>query len=329
MINRKVLATVAGTVGCALAIGFIMQATTSPPRSSVRGPATVAALAPAVPIHAAELELAEISLTSSLPDLSRPEVVAEDACEASGTCDAKPAPPKEAKAAPAPEECTPTLRTEAAPNASVGLSLDAPCHPNDRLTLHHGGLSFTATTDTEGRLDVTVPALSASAVFVAEFDDGTGVVGTYLVEDLDGVDRIVLQWSGSEGFEMHAREFGASYGSAGHVWSGSPQADAAGGRMILLGDPDTLHPRFAEVYTFPTGTTGRSGTVDLTVEAEVTKANCGRDITAQSIELRRGARPSSKELVLSVPDCDSVGDFLVLNNLLDDLKIAGTSSAQR
>lgn len=329
MINRKVLVTAAGTVGCALAIGFVMQATTSPPRSSVRGPVTVATLAPVVPIHAAELELQEISLTSSLPDLSRPEVLAEDACEAPGNCEAEPAPVEKATASPAQKDCTPALRTEAAPSASVALTLDAPCHPNDRLTLHHGGLSFTATTDANGRLDVTVPALSASAVFVAEFDDGTGVVGTYLVEDLDGVDRIVLQWSGSEGFEMHAREFGASYGSAGHVWSGSSQTDATAGRMILLGDPDTLHPRFAEVYTYPTGGAVRSGTVDLTVEAEVTKSNCGRDISAQSIELRRGERPSSKELVLSVPDCESVGDFLVLNNLLDDLKIAGTSSAQR
>ncbi len=31
----------------------------------------------------------------------------------------------------------------------------------------------------------------------------------------------------------------------------------------------------------------------------------------------------TRDLILSVPDCDAVGDFLVLNNLVDDLKIAG------
>ena len=79
----------------------------------------------------------------------------------------------------------------------------------------------------------------------------------------------------------------------------------------------------AEVYTFPTSRASDAGTVALTVESEVTDANCGRDIAAQSIAPRgAGKPPRTRDLVLSVPDCGAKGDFLVLNNLLDDLKIA-------
>lgn len=60
----------------------------------------------------------------------------------------------------------------------------------------------------------------------------------------------------------------------------------------------------------------------LSIEAEVTAGNCGQDISAQAIELRRDGTLRTRELSLAVPDCDGVGDFLVLNNLLDDLKIA-------
>jgi hypothetical protein len=54
----------------------------------------------------------------------------------------------------------------------------------------------------------------------------------------------------------------------------------------------------------------------------VTKINCGRDIQAQSLEMRDAGQLKSQNLSLSVPGCDAVGDFLVLNNLLEDLKVA-------
>ena len=78
----------------------------------------------------------------------------------------------------------------------------------------------------------------------------------------------------------------------------------------------------AEVYTFPTGVAQQSGNVELTVEAEVTQANCGRDITAQSLEVTGSAPLRVRDLELAMPVCDAVGDFLVLKNMVNDLKIA-------
>jgi hypothetical protein len=54
----------------------------------------------------------------------------------------------------------------------------------------------------------------------------------------------------------------------------------------------------------------------------VTDRNCGRDISAQSLEMRASGGLRTRELELSIPNCTALGDFLVLNNLMDDLKIA-------
>jgi hypothetical protein len=167
----------------------------------------------------------------------------------------------------------------------------------------------------------TVPALSETAIFMVQLENGSGAVESVEVGSLDGYERIALQWSGPGGFQIHAREFGAAYGSAGHVWSGSDLSGGTG-QLVRLGDLDALNPNIAEIYTYPVSQTEREGTVSISVEAEVTDANCGRDIAAQSIELRERGSLRTRDLVLTMPDCSAVGDFLVLNNLVDDLKIA-------
>ena len=66
----------------------------------------------------------------------------------------------------------------------------------------------------------------------------------------------------------------------------------------------------------------REGDVELSVEAEVTQNNCDRDVEAQTIQISAGGKPLVQDLVLAMPGCDATGDFLVLKNLVNDLKIA-------
>jgi hypothetical protein len=160
-------------------------------------------------------------------------------------------------------------------------------------------------------------------VFIVAFGNGKGAVATAQVADLAQIDRVVLQWRGDTGFELHALEFGAGYGDPGHVWSGAdPRPAGTGGFVLRLGDPATLEPQLAEIYSFPIALSDHAGTVSLSVEAEVTDRNCGRDISAQSLEMRASGGLRTRELELSIPNCTALGDFLVLNNLMDDLKIA-------
>ncbi|MCF6429644.1 hypothetical protein [Leisingera sp. MMG026] len=298
MLSKQVMLTSATTLACALGIGFYMQA--SGPGLVVNAAIRTAAADPEIPAEpeAAQLQIEKITLTSA------PH--AAIALKAGS----EPAEPDYRAS------CQLTAMAEAAPRAMVNLIVEASCRPNERLTVHHSGMTFTAALDHSGRLSTLVPALTRTAVFIAETSGGSGAVAVAEVDGLETVERIVLQWTGNSGFEIHAREFGAAYGSAGHVWHGA----AGAGQVVRLGDDSQLAPRIADVYSLPSDTS-ESGTVSLTAEAEVTAANCGRDVSAQALQLR-GGQLTSRDLVMAMPDCDAMGSFLVLNNLVEDLKIA-------
>lgn len=223
--------------------------------------------------------------------------------------------------------CEPTLTAEPGAAAMVSLTLSASCLAGDRVTIHHSGLKFAEVVGDDGNLSVEVPALSEKAVFVVAFTNGDGAVVQTNVDSLPFYDRVAVQWKGSAGVELHAREFGSDYGTSGHVWRGVPRdisavAGGEGGFLVQLGNPDVPEAMMAEVYTFPSGTSKAEGTVHLSLEAEVTEANCNKDVIAQTIELREDGELRVHEMEMSVPDCDASGEFLVLKNLLEDLTIA-------
>ena len=208
----------------------------------------------------------------------------------------------------------------------IKLSLEAPCYPNERVTIHHNGLILTEATDDDGALTTFIPALAQRAVVLMEFSNGDGAVVQTHVEEFSQYGRTVLQWQGDAGFQIHAREFGADYGSSGHVWAGSETPidsalDTDSGFVVRLGNADVPQPHLAEIYTYPLGKAKQRGMIDLTVEAEIHARNCGMDIEAQSIEILDG-KLRTQDVVLSIPDCDAIGSFLVLNNLISDMKVA-------
>ena len=344
MSRKSVVLTTVGTLSCAFGIGYVMQMGSNVPETSKPlkpVPVAEVALDATAPVKDADnadvasvetlaekiapaaasegpLDLDAITLTSVDP-ISSFATLAESILN-NVAFEEVPEVAEPADQANVQLNCDVIATAKPAPSGNVVLSVDAPCNGNERVTVHHTGMMFTQTTSDKGAFDVTVPALSDFAIFVIDFDSGAGAVVSAEVPGFADYDRVALQWTGDAGFQIHAREFGAAYGAAGHVWSGS-ELDAAG-QVIQLGDATTLMPNLVEIYTFPTGLATEEGTVDLTVEAEVTPLNCGRDIAAQSIELRGSNTPRTQDLVLSMPDCSAVGDFLVLNNLVDDLKIA-------
>jgi len=225
------------------------------------------------------------------------------------------------------EDCSVALSALPENGAMVHLYLDAPCNRDDRVTIQQGALIFTALTDDDGLYDVSVPALTTAPSFFALFADESGAKAVAEVSDAKNYERVALSWQGDAGLQVHAREFGADYGQSGHVWAQAPRTAAMairaqGGYLISLGDSRALNPQMAEVYTFPSASVQKSGAVRLSVEAEITAANCGREVQGLSLQTGSGDRLSMTELTLSIPECDAVGDFLVLNSLLRDLKVA-------
>ncbi|WP_372890193.1 hypothetical protein [Rhodosalinus sp.] len=224
------------------------------------------------------------------------------------------------ESAPAPA-CDIALEAEAAPAATVRLTLDAPCLPGERLTLHHSGLMFTAVTDADGALRLRAPVLSESAVFIAAFPSGEGAVAQVTVPDAGVRDRVALQWRGEADLHLHAFEGGAGYGEAGHVWAGEPRAPEEEAAFLMrLGDADAPEALVADVYTFPPEAS--RGDVALAVEAEVTAETCDRELSADTLGRLGGKTATPREITIFMPDCAAQGDFLVLKNLFEDMKLA-------
>lgn len=223
--------------------------------------------------------------------------------------------------------CDVGLTARNADAAMVTLSVTAPCALNERVEIEHAGLIFAVRTSNTGNLELAIPALATEAAFTATFRDGTSTRTAVSVPQIRDYDRVAMTWSGPAELGIHALEYGARYGEEGHVWADAPRnaevaLHARGGFLTRLGEADLEQPMLAEIYSFPSGTARREGVVRLNVEAEVTAYTCGRDISARTAQLRRGETVQWLDLTLAVPACDTIGGFLVLKNLLQDLKIA-------
>ena len=220
-------------------------------------------------------------------------------------------------------ECDVTASASATKMANVQLNIEAPCRPSTLFSVHHNGLFFDAMTDDQGNTALNIPALSENAIFFANFADGKSVMAETFVSDFNQYDRAVLQWDSVSDMQLHALEFGASYGDGGHIWRGETGEFAGvnsglGGLMVQLGQGD----KKAEIYTFPTGNGANTGIVALSVEAEVTLQNCGRDIAAQTLQIRPNQTVVGEDLLMVMPECNAIGEFIVLKNMFEDLTLA-------
>jgi len=225
------------------------------------------------------------------------------------------------------ESCEISLTATPIDLAMVDLHLSSPCRTDAVVAIHHQGMMFNEITGPEGDLSVKVPALSAEAFFIAAFDDGDGAVAVTGVNEVELYDRAVLQWQGEDDVQLHALEFGATYGEPGHVWSASAAdaaiaADGQGGFLTQLGNAAAPQALMAEVYTYPSGLSARGGAIALSVEAEVTARNCGRKVEAQSIQVGPDIVVKTIDVALTMPDCTAQGDYLVLKNMFEDLTLA-------
>ncbi len=222
--------------------------------------------------------------------------------------------------------CEVQAHAEAAPGAVIHVHLDA-CDRDMPVSISHAGLSFSARTGEDGRLTAQIPAFTPEAEIAVSVAGQRPVTLEVAVPDAVWYDRVALAWDGSAPLSIHALELGADVGSDGHVSTAHPSAPeraeaAEGGFLLRLGEPSLSGTALAEVYSFPSGRVGRSGTVRLSVSAEVTETTCGRDLPVRILQSSAGSAPRETTVSVAFPGCEAVGNILVLKNLLEDLKIA-------
>ncbi|GLS86278.1 hypothetical protein GCM10010873_12520 [Cypionkella aquatica] len=255
---------------------------------------------------------------------------------------AKPATPKAAelpapvaKAAPAPEAkpapievakadaCPVTLELANSENALIAVTLISPCHANERVVLKHAGLTISAKTTLTGALFTDLPALEQDASVEVMFKDNTSVQASVAVPELASLRRFAVQWQQDDAFQLHGFEDASDFGGAGDVSAATPHQPAAGvpakgGFLTVLGEVSTDLPMLAQVYTYPKDSKANA---EIVIEAAVTDATCGRELLGQTLQTANGAVKIT-DMSLAMPECDAVGDYLVLKNLVPDMTIA-------
>lgn len=223
--------------------------------------------------------------------------------------------------------CDVDVTVSAMPAAVVALDVMAPCQPEARIEIAHAGMTITGMTDAMGLMTMDIPAFESPAFFNIGLPDGTTEVAMVGLPDLPEYDRVAVQWSGDSQLELHAMELGAAFGDPGHVWEQAPgeMADAltgSGGFMVEIGTPDMDDPRIAQVYTFPRRTLGTGDSVRFSVDAPITTGNCSQPVVASTFEIAPAGDIRVTPIRMTMPSCDTVGDYLVLQNILRDLRLA-------
>jgi hypothetical protein len=223
--------------------------------------------------------------------------------------------------------CTTNLESQLVDGGMVELALNAPCHPNSRVEIRHGKLSFTSVTGHTGTLNVTVPALEESAVFMVSFTDGTRLKTRRDVPGLENIERVALQYDGKINLTLHALEFGARPGSDGDVSSNEPRSlelalKYGGGYIIRLGDGNVNNPVLAQIYSLPIDLEKPDGVIELMVEASANADNCTQNGVLRSHHSKNGRLVGSSGYRFELPECGNTTQSIVLNNVLRDLIIA-------
>jgi hypothetical protein len=155
--------------------------------------------------------------------------------------------------------------------------------------------------------------------------DGETIDSAIAVPDADDFQHVAIVWDGPQLLRLHAFEFGAKRDQFGHVWAKAPKSPdratrGTGGFLTRLGDGNGTS---AEIYSFPAGQSRNTGVVRLVVEADVTPSNCGHQVEALALQTDPLGGMDVTEVALKMPQCEAVGRVVRLQNLFQDMRLAG------
>jgi len=212
--------------------------------------------------------------------------------------------------------CAPEAMIVPLPKAEIAVSLTSACHPNQHVIVEQDGLLFSALTNAQGVAAFIMPALSARPVVSMTFPDGSVQRAGTQVDDADTYSHTVLQWQGHDDISLHVFESDASIKEARHLTAASKAAQNVhgprGGRVAQFGSDVGESSRYSQVYSFPKGPGDQNLATTFEVVAEVTEMTCGTDLFSKGMRFEQGHQVNAIDLMVSMPDCDAVGQAVVL-----------------
>ena len=219
--------------------------------------------------------------------------------------------------------CARTARVEAGIAGMVRVVLSDPCSPASRVEVAQGRLAADWQLDAAGQRLVSFAPLNAETPLTVTWSDGT--VTTQTIPDLpnDAPFRVALAWSGPAFLSLAEEEFGApdaatEYLAADTKFTAWDGRERSGGFMTILGDG---LGQTVQVYTFPNNASSK-GVIRLAVQAPVTMQSCGRMAEGTAFQTDAFGRVMASDVKVALPECDAIGQTLVLRNLFRDLRLA-------
>lgn len=317
---KRKLARVAAILAVALGAGQLMQSMNGPAAKPQVAHSDMALKAKDIVTVAAGAEPSQTLAPSSAPALETPRLP-KASPQPAAVADVAPTIPAVPVAQLDP--CATTFELSNAANAMIGLTVISPCRQNERVVVKHAGLAITGKTTASGALFLDIPALTADAAVEVVFKDSTKLSGHIAVPEVADLRRFAVQFQPTDAFDMHAFEDSVDFGGPGDVSAANTHnpaqgLPAKGGFLTLLGDASTDQALLAQLYTYPQSANAKATVV---LEAPVTAQSCGREILADLIT-SIGGQVEMHDLSAAMPGCDAIGDYLVLNNLFQDMNIA-------
>lgn len=179
--------------------------------------------------------------------------------------------------------CAPVLTLTPAAPASVSVTVEADCAPDTRILIAQDAFVVTERLDARGHFSDVYPALSPRVEITATLPDAPSVLAEIEVPTAMAYNRFVLQWLGP----------------------GEPELTGAG----HYGTADVAFPLRALVLS-----ARASDSLAPEVVLPVTPETCGRDLIGETLVIRRGDI-ERRDLTVSLPACDAVGERLHLRGL--------------
>ena len=113
----------------------------------------------------------------------------------------------------------PAIATEPLDGGLMRVGIASVCRANQNVQFSYGGATLIRRFDAAGQLDFKLDCFAgATSLLLITFADGRRETRQVAARDLDKVSKIAVVWNAPVNLDLHAFEYSAAYGRAGHVW---------------------------------------------------------------------------------------------------------------
>ncbi|MCL5778019.1 hypothetical protein M1105_13605 [Limibaculum sp. FT325] len=164
----------------------------------------------------------------------------------------------------------PSITLDIRPAGETELVITSPCHADSIAQLSYEGIDLGIRIDRGGQGAISVLGFRSSADAVLAFADGETLEFSLPFTGTDRIERVALTWDAPVLLELHAMEFGASPGAAGHINPANPgdfrEVRRRGGGYLASYAPVEGVGQSVQIYSHWLRRGGAAGVVKLYID---------------------------------------------------------------